>query len=137
MNRLHCTSPAELNPLARITNTVNPGAKCANRATSRLPMAASAPLSFRTAALSAPRLHVGLAAALLLTSSLLLAHPANAQLRGDWPTDIHLTRVSDANASQANHFSVRDSDNRVSVPRGDLRKDVADAARMDSRRPAR
>jgi len=66
-----------------------------------------------------------------------MIHPAMAQLRGDWPTDVHLTRVSDANISHADRFDVHANDARADVPRGDLRKDVADAARTETRRPAR
>jgi hypothetical protein len=94
-------------------------------------------LPFKGTASVTRRLYVAVATTALVLSSFVVIHPAMAQLRGDWPTDVHLTRVSDANVPHADRFDVHANDARAEVPRGDLRKDVADAARTETRRPAR
>jgi len=130
MNRFHHASPADLRTLYCLRSNTS-GRKFGRDAEQCQRLSHHVSVSTRR------RLHVAVAATALIASSLLVMSPAMAQLRGDWPTDVHLTRVSDADPSHADRFNVRGSDNRVDVPRGDLRKDVADAARTDPRRPAR
>lgn len=131
MNRFHRVIPAELKTSSRTTD-YRPG-----RPSVRLGAQEDWALSPPSVASLQRSFPATLVAAALLTSSLVMMSPAMAQLRGDWPTDVHLTRVSDSGPTRADHFNLRSNDNRVDVPRGDLRKDVADAARTDPRRPMR
>jgi len=74
---------------------------------------------------------------IVLLSSSLLMHPANAQLHGNWPSDPHWQMNDHAQSPSEKRINNRQSDNAPGIPRGDLRKDVSDASRDQRTRPAR
>lgn len=132
MNHLHRTSVAEVNTQDCA------GSNASGQSVRWLRTGVEAPGLSTLSIGNTHRMGTAVAVACLLASSLLVTSPAMAQLHGDWPSDVHFTRVSDASPSHSGRFDGRGgSDSRMDVPRGDLRKDVADAARMDSKRPAR
>ncbi len=76
-------------------------------------------------------------AALLAVACPLAAAPLHAQLHGDWPSDPHWRDAGDVSSPRPEHMALHGSNNALGVPRGDLRKDVADASHDALRNRAR
>ena len=57
------------------------------------------------------------------------AFPAQAQLHGDWPTDAPWSTARNTAATQAERANAHASPAALDAPRGDLRRDVAEASR--------
>lgn len=54
---------------------------------------------------------------------------AHAQFRGEWPGDVRAPRAGDMKSPHAERMVARPGGDELSIPRGDLRKDVYDASR--------
>lgn len=72
---------------------------------------------------------IRIALAICALSTAAIALPAQAQLHGDWPVDAPWSTTHDGAAAQAERVGAHPSPASLSVPRGDLRRDVAEASR--------
>ncbi|MCY0386419.1 hypothetical protein OVY01_04020 [Robbsia sp. Bb-Pol-6] len=57
------------------------------------------------------------------------ALPVQAQLHGDWPSDTPWSTAVDSTSAHVEHGGARPSPASLGAPRGDLRRDVAEASR--------
>lgn len=80
-------------------------------------------------------IRIALATCVLSTAAIAL--PAQAQLHGDWPSDAPWSTARDNATAHAERAGAHPSPASLDVPRGDLRRDVAEASRSLPPHPSR